>query len=97
MPSKTYRLIAADGTTYESSDPGVLGGHKKSKIYGTLDCPGALRWISRGHYVKWRVFFASEEDAVQAGYRPCYGCLRAVYVEWKADPEVFSKSRLAGR
>ena len=60
MPSKTYRLIAADGTTYESSDLGVLGGHKKSKIYGTLDCPGALRWISRGHYVKWRIFFASE-------------------------------------
>jgi hypothetical protein len=41
-----------------SETPGALGGHRKNKIYGRLDCPGALRWIAKGHYVKQRVFFA---------------------------------------
>jgi hypothetical protein len=41
---------------------------------GRLDCPSALKWIAKGHYVKHRVFFA-EAAAVAAGYKPCQRCL----------------------
>jgi len=79
-----YRLIGADGKAYPSEVPGTLGGHRKNKIYGRLDCAGALRWIAKGHYVKQRVFFADEETAIAAGYRPCARCLPAEYAAWKA-------------
>jgi hypothetical protein len=80
----TYTLIGADGKPYESETPGTLGGHRRNKIYGTLDCKGAARWIAKGHYVKQRVFFADERTAIAAGYRPCAGCMREQYREWKA-------------
>lgn len=84
QPDKTYNLIDADGKTYESAAKGALGGHRKDKIYGTLDCRGAARWIARGHYTKQRVFFADEATAIAAGYRPCFVCLPEKYREWKA-------------
>ena len=62
-----------------------FGGHRKSKIYGTLDCPGAKRWIARGHYVKNRVFFSSEEEAMHFGYRPCANCMPQKYKIWKKE------------
>jgi hypothetical protein len=55
MP-KPYRLTAPDGSTYESDTPGELGGYKKDKIYGRLDCPSAIRALPKG-YAKHRVFF----------------------------------------
>ena len=61
----------------------TLGGHRSNKIYGTLDCPGARRWIAKGYYVKQRVFFKSEEEALQEGYRPCANCLPEKYQTWK--------------
>jgi methylphosphotriester-DNA--protein-cysteine methyltransferase len=30
-----------------------------------------------------RVFFASEAEAVGAGYRPCGHCMREAYGRWK--------------
>lgn len=81
---KTYTLLGADGKFYQSPAKGALGGHRKDKIYGTLDCKGAARWIAKGHYFKQRVFFADEQTAVAAGFRPCYGCLREKYKEWKS-------------
>jgi hypothetical protein len=83
--AKTYILIGADGRSYESETKGTFGGHRKDKIYGTLDCAGAARWIKKGHYVRQRVFFADELTAIAAGYRPCAGCLREKYREWKAN------------
>jgi hypothetical protein len=80
---KTYNLTGADGKTYESATKGTLGGHQKDKIYGTLDCKGAARWIAKGHYVKQRVFFADEATAIAAGFRPCSQCLSEKYKEWK--------------
>ncbi len=80
---KTYTLIGADGKPYQSAAKGTLGGHRKDKIYGTLDCKGAARWIAKGFYVKQRVFFADEATAIAAGYRPCFECLREKYLEWK--------------
>ena len=81
---REYKLIGKDGTPYVSQTPGQLGGHKRLKIYGRLDCPSALRHIAKGHYVKHRVFFANESDAVAAGYRPCAVCMREEYKQWKA-------------
>ena len=81
---REYKLIGKDGTTYISQTPGQLGGHKRLKIYGRLDCPSALRHIAKGHYVQHRVFFANESDAVAAGYRPCAICMREEYKRWKA-------------
>lgn len=71
---KLYRLIGADGRPYNSKTPGSLGGHRKGKLYGRLDCPSALRWIAKGHYVKHRVFFAEAATAIAAGYRACKIC-----------------------
>lgn len=85
-----FELIGADGRPQRSTTPGTLGGHRRNKIYGRLDCRGAQRWIAKGHYVAQRVFFADEATAVAAGYRPCAGCLPERYREWKADPEAFS-------
>lgn len=81
--TKIYRLLGADGKTYESTIPGLLGGHKKLKIYGRLDCPSALRFIAKGQYVKYRVFFKDEETAIAAGFRPCARCMPEEYKLWK--------------
>ena len=84
MENKIYKLVGSDGKFYESATKGTLGGHRRDKIYGTLDCKGAARWIARGHYVKQRVFFADERAAIAAGYRPCAQCLPDKYEQWKA-------------
>jgi hypothetical protein len=82
---KTYTLLGPDRRPYTSNVPGALGGHRGSKIDGRLDCPAALRAIARGGYVKHRVFFADEQTAIAAGYRPCGTCLTEKYREWKAS------------
>jgi methylphosphotriester-DNA--protein-cysteine methyltransferase len=82
--SKTWALIGPDGKAYLSDQPGTLGGHRRSRIYGRLDCPAAQRAIARGGYIAHRVFFLSEDDARAAGYRPCAVCLPAAYARWKA-------------
>lgn len=81
---KLYRLIGADGNPCQSAEKGSLGGHRKLKIYGRLDCRSALRYIAAGQYVQFRVFFRDEPTAIAAGYRPCGICLRAKYLAWKA-------------
>ena len=76
--------MGANGQPYMSEVPGTLGGHRRSRIYGRLDCPAALRAIARGGDVRDRVFFLNEEDAQGAGYRPCAICMRDAYRAWKA-------------
>lgn len=85
MSQKEYTLLNEDGKPYKSTTPGTLGGYSKKKIYGRLDCPSALRHIANGNYVKHRVFFADEETAIKAGYRPCGICMRDEYKEWKIE------------
>ncbi|MEA2479511.1 MAG: hypothetical protein QOJ07_1433 [Thermoleophilaceae bacterium] len=80
---RTWTLLGADRRPYSSSRPGTIGGYRRSRIYGRLDCPGALRAIARGGYVSQRVFFADERAAVAAGYRPCAVCMPAEYALWK--------------
>jgi len=84
---KTYTLLDADGQPQESGTKGRWGGHHRTKIYGRLDCPTALRAIARGGYVRNRVFFADEATAIAAGYRPCAACCPDRYQEWKGDRE----------
>ena len=80
---KEYTLIGKDGKPYRSIVPGTIGGHRKLKIYGRLDCPSALKYIAKGQYVQHRVFFANEEVAIAAGYRPCAICMPEAYKRWK--------------
>jgi len=79
----TYTLTGADGRPYESPLLGTLGGHRRNKVYGRLDCAGAQRWIAKGKYVRHRVFFIDEATALAAGYRPCARCMPERYREWK--------------
>lgn len=55
--NKTYTLIGADNRPYQSETPGTYGGHRKTEVYGRMDCPAALRAIAKGGYVTHRVFF----------------------------------------
>lgn len=60
----------------------VLGGNLLLKIYGKLDCKSGKRMK-----VENRVFFASELEAIQEGFRPCGICLRTKYNEWKKSQD----------
>ena len=66
--------------------------YRGEKIYGRLDCPSALRWIAKGHYVKNRVFFKDEATAIAAGYRPCAVCMPNEYKKWKEKQNEKTKS-----
>ncbi|MET8824392.1 Ada metal-binding domain-containing protein [Streptomyces sp. NPDC004610] len=83
---RTYTLTGADGRPFASTTPGDLGGHRRGRLYGRLDCPAALRAIAAGGYIRHRVFFADEATAIAAGYRPCAVCLPDKYQQWKAHP-----------
>jgi len=54
------------------------GGNKKLKIFGTLTCSAGKRMKREN-----RVFFSTEQDAQNAGYRPCGHCMRTEYNRWK--------------
>ena len=85
VAGKVYRLCGPDGQTFETTTPGTFGGNAKGRIYGRLDCGAALAAI-RTHgdaYTKHRVFFADEDAAVAAGYRPCGNCMRDRFAAWK--------------
>ncbi len=83
---KLYRLLGADGREVVSEVPGELGGHSGTRVYGRLDCPVALSLIRRGFDVRrTRVFFADEETAVAAGFRPCGACMREEYRRWRSS------------
>jgi methylphosphotriester-DNA--protein-cysteine methyltransferase len=55
-----------------------LGGNRKLKIYGTLRCASGKRMKREN-----RVFFSSEEEAKQNGFRPCGHCMKTDYQNWK--------------
>jgi hypothetical protein len=85
VPAKdSWTLIDANGRPYESDTPGTLGGHRRRKLYGLLDCRSAQRAIAQGGYARYRVFFRDEPTAIAAGYRPCAVCLPEKYAAWKA-------------
>ena len=77
-----YKLLNSKRSEYLSIQPGRFGGHSKLRIYGKLDCPSALRWVAKGHYTRYRVFFSDEQIAKRAGFRPCAICMPKVYKQW---------------
>jgi methylphosphotriester-DNA--protein-cysteine methyltransferase len=81
--SRTWTLLGPDRRPYPSPAPGTFGGHRRTRIYGRLDCRGAQQAIARGGYVANRVFFADEQAAVAAGFRPCARCMPEAYARWK--------------
>ncbi len=56
-----------------------LGGNRRLKIYGTLNCRSGRKMKTEN-----RVFFRDEAEAQSAGYRPCGHCLRDQYRAWKS-------------
>jgi methylated-DNA-[protein]-cysteine S-methyltransferase len=81
---RAYTLLGPDQRPYQSRLPGTIGGHRRNRVYGRLDCSGARHWLAKGHYVAERVFFADEASAIAAGYRPCANCMPERYRAWKA-------------
>ena len=59
-----------------------LGGNRQLKIYGKLTCSSGKRM-----QVKNRVFFYTEEEAVNEGFRPCGHCMRKKYMIWKTNAQ----------
>lgn len=55
-------------------------GNRRLKIYGRLQCRSGKK-IDPRH----RVFFASEQEAIASGYRPCGHCLQKQYKTWKNE------------
>ncbi|KAF2334290.1 Ada metal-binding domain-containing protein [Flavobacterium daemonense] len=55
-----------------------FGGNQKLKIYGTPKCSSGKRMKREN-----RVFFLSENDAKQNGFRPCGNCMKTEYLKWK--------------
>jgi len=58
----------------------TFGGNRKLKIYGTLNCRAGKCMKAEN-----RVFFKSESEALQDGYRPCAVCMREAYKSWKTQ------------
>ena len=87
LEQKKYILTDQEGKQYLSATPGEKGGHHKLGIYGRMDCPSARKYIAQGNYVQERVFFANEETAIRAGYRPCGICSKEAYKKWKEKHE----------
>ena len=55
-----------------------FGGNKKLKIYGLLTCKSGKRMKREN-----RVFFSTEQEAIENGFRPCGHCMRTKYKNWK--------------
>ena len=55
-----------------------LGGNKKLKIYGLLSCKSGKRMKREN-----RVFFSSEQEAIEKQFRPCGHCMKTEYKKWK--------------
>jgi len=53
-----------------------FGGNRKLKIYGSLLCASGKRMHKEN-----RVFFVTEKEALQNGYRPCGNCMKNKYEE----------------
>ena len=54
-----------------------LGGNRRLRIYGRLDCSSGKRMKREN-----RVFFLSKQQAVEVGYLPCGHCMKAEYRQW---------------
>lgn len=58
----------------------VLAGNRNLKIYGTLECLTGKKMKKYN-----RIFFTSEREAREKGFRPCGHCLKSKYLNWKTE------------
>ena len=58
----------------------LFGGNKKLKIYGTLRCSSGKRMKKEN-----RIFFSSESEAIENGFRLCGHCMKDNYKKWKNE------------
>jgi hypothetical protein len=63
--NNTYTLLGAYTKLYVNETPGIFSCHRKSKIYGRMDCPAAHREIAKGGYVKQRVFLQMSKQLLR--------------------------------
>ena len=56
----------------------IFGGNLSLKIYGHLNCKSGKRMKKEN-----RVFFQSEWEAINQGFRPCGNCMNKEYKKWK--------------
>lgn len=56
----------------------TFAGNRKLKIYGNLSCASGKRMK-----IAHRIFFTSEQEAIDNNYRPCSHCLHSKYLLWK--------------
>ena len=56
----------------------TFGGNLSLKIYGRLNCKSGKRMKKEN-----RVFFQSEREAINQGFRPCVNCMNKEYKKWK--------------
>ncbi|GLU52168.1 Ada metal-binding domain-containing protein [Dyadobacter frigoris] len=61
----------------------TVGGYRKTKIYGTLNCRSGKKMK-----IENRVFFKDELEAISEGYRPCAHCMPAKYRLWKLSKDL---------
>lgn len=55
----------------------TFGGNIRLKIYGRLTCLSGKRMKKEN-----RVFFTSEKEAINNGFRPCGNCMKQEYQKW---------------
>ena len=55
-----------------------FAGNKKLKIYGLLNCCSGKRMKREN-----RVFFLTEQEAIEHYFRPCGHCMKTEYKNWK--------------
>lgn len=81
MPMLKHSDIGIGELRNEIKKTGVcIGGNERLKIYGTLNCRSGKRMKKEN-----RVFFTSEEEAIQQGFRPCGHCMKNKYQKWKSE------------
>ncbi|MBN7813567.1 metal-binding protein [Algoriphagus sp. H41] len=55
----------------------AFAGNSKLRIYGKLSCTSGKRMKREN-----RVFFRSEKEAIENGFRPCEHCMKEKYKQW---------------
>lgn len=70
-PSKLFQALKRQSILY--------AGHGRLKIFGRLHCKSGKRMNKQN-----RIFFTTQAEAIQLGFRPCSHCMQGSYRQWKA-------------
>jgi methylphosphotriester-DNA--protein-cysteine methyltransferase len=65
----------------------TLGGNKRLRIYGRLNCASGRRMKKKN-----RIFFIDEAEALSLDYRPCGYCMKIKYQHWKLSKKQVEKA-----